>query len=87
MTEHTMELKYYTTKYLIFKKKKTTHTQQRNQKAQDKQKTKGKVADVILIISKIIPLNVNGLNNLSKRQRLSYWIKKKKKKPIYAAVC
>ena len=84
MTEHTMELKYYITKYLIFKKKKKT--QQRNQNAQDKQKTKGKVADVILIISKIIPLNVNGLNNLSKRQRLSYLIKKNKK-PIYAAVC
>ena len=80
MTEHTMELKYYITKYLIFKKKKKT--QQRNQKAQDKQKTKGKVADVILIISKIIPLNVNGLNNLSKRQRLSYWIKKKQKTNI-----
>ena len=61
---------------------KKTHTQQRNQKAQDEQKTKGKVTDVILIISKIIPLNVNGLNNLSKRQKLSYWIKKKQKTNI-----
>ena len=72
--------------YKVSHIKKKKNTQQRNQKAQDKQKTKGKVADVILIISKIIPLNVNGLNNLSKRQRLSYWIKKKQKTNIYCCL-
>lgn len=46
MTEHTMELKYYTTKSLIFKKKK--NTTEKPKSTRQTENKKGKVTDVIL---------------------------------------
>ena len=40
MTEHTTELKYYTTKYLIFKKKHTHNRETKKHKTNRKQKAK-----------------------------------------------